>query len=89
MAGRAQHHRGMNTCITGVSVQRERHIFFTVNLAERRSNLLVWHIDDLRATMRTVKDAHLFGILAMVVYPNTSMRYGVYLLISLVFGITE
>jgi len=28
--------------------------FFSVNLAERRSNLLVRHVDDLRATMKTV-----------------------------------
>jgi len=29
--------------------------FFTVNLAEQRSDLLVRHIDDLRAVMKTVK----------------------------------
>ncbi|RFC35883.1 MAG: hypothetical protein DID92_2727743803 [Candidatus Nitrotoga sp. SPKER] len=29
--------------------------FFTVNLAERRSDLLVRHIDDLRAAMKAVK----------------------------------
>ena len=29
--------------------------FFTVNLAERRSDTLVRHIDDLRAAMKTVK----------------------------------
>ena len=28
--------------------------FFTVNLAERRSDLLVGHIDDLRADMNTM-----------------------------------
>ena len=44
--------------------------FFTVNLAERRSDLLVRHIDDLRAAMKTVKDAHPFAILAMVVLPE-------------------
>jgi putative transposase len=38
--------------------------FFTVNLAERRTDLLVRHIDDLRATMKMVKDAHPFAILA-------------------------
>ncbi len=37
---------------------------------ERRSFLLVRHIDDLRATMKTVKDAHSFAILAMVVLPE-------------------
>ena len=40
---------------------------FTVNLAERRSDVLVRHVDDLRAAMKTVKDAHPFAILAMVV----------------------
>ena len=44
--------------------------FFTVNLAERRSDLLVRHIDDLRAAMKTVKNAHPFAILAMVVLPE-------------------
>ena len=44
--------------------------FFTVNLAERRSNLLVRHIEDLRAAMKTVKEAHPFAILAMVVLPE-------------------
>jgi putative transposase len=39
--------------------------FFTVNLAERRSDLLVRHIDDLRAAMKTVIDAHPISILAM------------------------
>ena len=41
--------------------------FCTVNLAERRSDLLVCDIDSLRATMKTVKDAHPFAVLAMVV----------------------
>jgi len=41
--------------------------FFTVNFAERRSDLLVRHIDNLRATMKTVKDAHPFAILVRVV----------------------
>jgi putative transposase len=44
--------------------------FFTVNLAERRSDLLVRHIDDLCAAMKTVKDTHPFAILAMVVLPE-------------------
>ena len=44
--------------------------FFTVNFAERRSDVLVRHIDDLRAAMKTVKDAHPFTILAMVVLPG-------------------
>jgi putative transposase len=38
--------------------------FFTVNLAERRADVLVRHIDDLRAAMSTVKDAHPFAVLA-------------------------
>jgi putative transposase len=44
--------------------------FFTINLAERRSDLWVRHIDDLRATMKAVKDAHPFAILAMGVLPE-------------------
>ena len=45
--------------------------FLTLNLAERRSDVLVRHIDDLRAAMKTVKeDAHPFAILAMVVLPE-------------------
>jgi hypothetical protein len=38
-------------------------ICFTVKLAERRSDILVRHIDDLRTTMKTVNDAHPFIIL--------------------------
>jgi len=37
--------------------------FYTVNLAERRSDVLVRHIDDLRAAMKTVKVAYPFAIL--------------------------
>lgn len=44
--------------------------FFTVNLAERCSDLLVRHIDDLRAAMKTMKDAYPFAVLAMVVLPE-------------------
>ena len=44
--------------------------FFTVNMAERRSDVLVRRIDDLRAAIKTVKDAHPFAILAMVVLPK-------------------
>jgi hypothetical protein len=51
--------------------------FFTVNLAERRSDLLVRHIDDLLAAMKTVKDTHPVAVVIMVVLPpNTRMRYG-------------
>ncbi|MCE9551741.1 MAG: hypothetical protein K8R50_12220 [Betaproteobacteria bacterium] len=38
----------MNRCVTDVPVQREAH-FFIVNLAERRFDLLVRHINELRA----------------------------------------
>ena len=44
--------------------------FFTVNLVERRSDLLVRHIDSLRASMKSVIDAHPFTILTMVVLPE-------------------
>jgi putative transposase len=44
--------------------------FFTVNLADRQSNLLVRHIEDLRAVTQTVKQAHSFTIVAMVVLPE-------------------
>ena len=44
--------------------------FFTVNLAERSSDKLVRHIDDLRAVIGNVKQAHPFAILAMVVLPE-------------------
>jgi len=44
--------------------------FFTVNLAERSRALLVDHIADLRDTVRKVKLAHPFDILALVVLPD-------------------
>ena len=44
--------------------------FFTVNLADRRSHLLVDHIDALRAAVRDVKRRHPFEILAWVVLPE-------------------
>src|SRR4030065_305645 len=44
--------------------------FFTVNLAERRSDLLVRHIEDLRTVIQRVKEAHPFVTLAMVVLPE-------------------
>lgn len=44
--------------------------FFTVNLADRSSRLLVEHIDDLRAAVRTVKQRHPFEIVAWVVLPE-------------------
>ncbi len=44
--------------------------FFTVNLADRQSGLLVDHVDVLRATLRRVRQAHPFHIDAMVVLPD-------------------
>ena len=44
--------------------------FFTVALAERSHTLLVDHIDQLRNSLRQVKIAHPFHIVAMVVMPD-------------------
>jgi putative transposase len=44
--------------------------FFTVNLAERQSHLLVTHVDLLRESVRYVKATHPFVIDAMVIMPN-------------------
>jgi putative transposase len=44
--------------------------FFTVNLADRGSDLLVRHIDVLRLVMRKVSQAHPFTIEAMVIMPE-------------------
>ncbi len=44
--------------------------FFTVNLVEKKSRLLVTHVDLLRASVRHVKQQHPFVIDAMVVMPN-------------------
>lgn len=44
--------------------------FFTVNLANRRSDLLVQHIDELREVTRIVKRTHPFAIEAMVILPE-------------------
>jgi len=44
--------------------------FFTVNLADRHSDLLVRHIGELRAVIQAVKTAHPFSIVAMVVLPE-------------------
>jgi putative transposase len=44
--------------------------FFTVNLADRHADLLVRHIDDLRAAVETVKGRHPFSVVAMVVLPE-------------------
>ena len=44
--------------------------FFTVNLADRSSNLLVAAVDTLREVVRIVKARHPFDILAWVVMPD-------------------
>ena len=44
--------------------------FFTGNLAERGADTLVRHVDDLRAVIDTVKAAHPFSLVAMVVLPE-------------------
>jgi putative transposase len=44
--------------------------FFTVNLADRKSDLLIKRIDTLRHVMQTVKQGHPFAIDAMVVLPD-------------------
>ena len=44
--------------------------FFTVNLAQRRSRLLVEQIDSLRHVMNEVKHRHPFRLEAMVVLPE-------------------
>jgi putative transposase len=44
--------------------------FFTVNLADRRLDTLVRHIDNLREVIRKVKTQHPFDIVAMVVLPD-------------------
>ncbi|WHZ18747.1 MAG: transposase [Rhodanobacteraceae bacterium] len=44
--------------------------FFTVNLADRSSRLLIEHIDALRDAVRMVKSQHSFEIVAWVVLPD-------------------
>jgi putative transposase len=43
---------------------------FTVNLAERSADMLVRYIDGLPAVIDTVKVAHPFWLVAMVVLPE-------------------
>jgi putative transposase len=52
--------------------------FFTVNLADRSSSLLVEHVTELRQAVRTVKQRHPFDILAWVVLPEH--RHAVWML---------
>lgn len=44
--------------------------FFTVNLMDRKSDLLIRKIDDLRAAFVTVKNRHPFSIVAIAVMPE-------------------
>ena len=44
--------------------------FFTVNLADRSSHLLIDHADVLRRVMRSVRMIHPFNIVAIVVLPE-------------------
>ena len=44
--------------------------FFTVNLNDRSSDLLVSHIDELRASWRDVREAWPFETIAVVVLPD-------------------
>jgi REP-associated tyrosine transposase len=44
--------------------------FFTVNLADRQSDLLTTHIELLRDATRSVRQRHPFEIIAMVVMPD-------------------
>ena len=44
--------------------------FFTVTLANRKSDLLIQHIGNLRAAFKYVKERHPFTINAMVVLPD-------------------
>ena len=44
--------------------------FFTVNLADRRLQLLTEHIEELRDAFRTVRQRHPFTIDAIVVLPD-------------------
>jgi putative transposase len=44
--------------------------FFTVNLADRRHDYLIRHIDVLRQAVRLTRSRHPFEIIAMVVLPD-------------------
>lgn len=44
--------------------------FFTVNLADRKSTLLIEQIDLLRTATRKIRCSHPFDIIAMVVLPD-------------------
>jgi putative transposase len=44
--------------------------FFTVNLAERLSRLLIDHVDDLRAVVSLARGAHPFNRIAWAMLPD-------------------
>ena len=44
--------------------------FFTVNLADRQSDLLVAHVESLRSVVRLTRQRHPFEVVAMVVLPD-------------------
>ena len=52
--------------------------FFTVALANREGDLLVQHIETLRAAFKYVKGRHPFKIDAMVVYRIICIAFGRY-----------
>lgn len=52
------------------SKNRGRVLFFTVALADRSSDLLIAHIDTLRAAFKAVKASHPFTINAIVILPE-------------------
>ncbi|WP_239797020.1 hypothetical protein [Candidatus Nitrotoga arctica] len=60
----------MNTRVTNVAMQWEAHLL-TVNPAKRRSDLLMRHINDLHAAMKTVK-----SIFVPVANPKLSAASG-------------
>ncbi len=57
-----------------MNYRRSRHAggtyFFTVNIADRKQDLLVTHIEVLRSAFRLVKQRHPFHIDAIVVLPD-------------------
>lgn len=46
--------------------------FFTVNLAERSTDLLTRHVEMLRTVVRRVQHEHPFEIVALIVTPSTA-----------------
>jgi len=57
-------------CIIDVPRRKVGLIFFTVNIADRKNDLLVQKIDILRNVMRGVRRQHTFTIVAIVVLPD-------------------